>query len=135
MAHPNEKNINDPIDRPQMPAVQKLEYICARAWTTFGCDPRGGGFSFVARPRVIEQALQDLASRDRRLQVPTVIGTIDADVVMFWRDIPFRVRHTVKDDQLWIMKNDQVAPSRLEDRRVAAEIRIHAHKGTIRVVQ
>lgn len=128
-------DINDSIDRPKMKASEKLEYICRKAQEAFGKDPRGGGFSFVGRPRTIEQAVLDLPSTERTLQRATVIGVIDSDVVMFWHRIPFRVRHTVKDDQIWVVRNDLVAPSRMEDRRTAAELRMHAHKGTIRVVQ
>ncbi len=129
------QDMNDTIDRKRAAADAKLEYICGKAAAIFGKDPRGGGFSFVARPRTIEQLLSELSQTQRTLQRPVVIGQTGADVIFWWKQVPMVLRHMVKGDDVWVMPDDCVAPSLLDDRRVAAEIRLAAHRGEIWLVQ
>ena len=135
MSHPNDLNPNDPIDRLKLKASEKLEYICTKAAEAFGRDPRGGGFAFVGRPRTIGLLLEELPQSMRQLQRPVVIGTSGSDIIMWWKQIPVIVRHSVKDDNLWVVPVDLMRDSIVEDRRVAAEMRLGAHRNTIRVVQ
>ncbi len=136
------RDMNDPVDRKRAGVYQKLEYICDKAREAFGRDPRGGGFSFVGHPQVIEQVLAEMGpmdSRNRRLQKPVVVGMIDGDVVMWWETkpvaIPFRVRHSARFPDLWIVPDDMARQSEFPDRRAAAELRMAAHRGEIRLVQ
>src|SRR4051812_39869521 len=49
----------DEIDRAKQHPLTKLELLCIETKNTLGRDPRGGGFAFVGRPRVILQLLLD----------------------------------------------------------------------------
>lgn len=142
----NASSMDDAIDRVRAGVIEKLEYICDKAREMFGLDPRAGGFSFVGHPQVVEQVLAELgahASKLRTLQKPVIVGSHDGDVVMWWHStkggapsgIPFRTRHHARFPNLWIMPDGMMRPSDIADRKAAAEIRMNAWKGEIRLVQ
>lgn len=114
-------------DRKKLKAIEKFALICKEAQPVFGRDPRGGGFSFVGRPLVIRQALVDTPEMFRRLHKNVVVGTKDADVVFYWEGVPFRVRHNVKTDDLWVMRDDMIIESKLENRAYASQLRMESH--------
>src|SRR5579885_3258065 len=101
----------DAIDRQKLDPRIKLQLLCAEMKSTCGRDPRAGGMSFVARPRVILQLFLDIQKEHRvftagsvgdiRLQRPVVIGHDDGDIVGWWQDVPIKVRCTVRDDNFY----------------------------------
>lgn len=126
----------DSLDRAKLDPQIKFQLLCAEARVTYGRDPRSGGFSFVARPRVILQLLEDLRvgplSSVIRLQRAVVIATsrtVDsgADVVGWWSDVPIVVRCNVKDDSLWVLPNERIISSKPIDRNTAGQLRMAAH--------
>jgi hypothetical protein len=136
---PDAADLADKLDREKAKTGDKLAWICDKAKEITGQDPRGGGWSFVAHPQVIQQMLVDFANAsERRLQRPVVIGEHDGDVVFWWQDIPVRVRHMAKFPDVHLVPTLMLVrerPSDQADRRAAAELRMAANKGEIRVVQ
>lgn len=125
----------DTLDRQGLDPRIKLELLCQETRTTLGRDPRGGGFAFVARPRVMLQIMLDLERKKDvdavRLQRPVVAGSEGGDIVGWYKDIPLLVRSNVRDDNMYCVRVDQIPDSQMIDRRRAAEIRMNAHGGTL----
>jgi hypothetical protein len=131
----------DSLDRSKLDPRVKLELVSMEAKIQYGRDPRGGGMSVVARPRIILQILIDMGvtafSPDVQLQRPVVMGSRDekdagrdgADVVGWWHGIPLVVRSNVSDDRLWCLPNDMIPASQMVDRQRAGQMRIAAHAG------
>jgi hypothetical protein len=140
MQYPKSRDdMADPVTRAAAPAQDRLTYICERAAIAFGRDPRGGGFSFVGQPSVLEYVVSQLSATQRNLQRPVVIGTNDAEVIAWWvtptSRIPFRCSYRARDAQVWVVPDDLLVQMTQLDRRAAAEIRMALHKGEIRIVQ
>lgn len=138
------KDLADAVNRKNATVPDKLAWICDQAAAAHGRDPRGGGFSFVAQPAVIEHVVNQLKANERRLQRPVIIGTAGAEIVAWWvppsgQHIPFRCSYRVRDAdakaQIWCVPDELLVVSDQVDRRAAAEIRLAIHKGEIRVVQ
>lgn len=123
------KDRPDDLDRIQSPAAQKLLTLCEWAKAQLGRDPRGGGVSFVARPRVVEALWKELPELMRRLAQVVYVGTRDADVVFRWEGVPIRVRSNVKDDKLYAREDVKLPDSQQADRRLAGEMRFRAARG------
>lgn len=132
-------SLDDQVTRVAAPAQDKLVYACDQAAKVFGRDPRGGGFSFVAQPSVIEFVVASLSQTQRELERPVVVGTLGAEVVAWWitptAKIPFRCSHRARDSTVWCVPNEILVPFNQLDRRSAAEIRMALHRGEIRIVQ
>lgn len=118
----------DRQDRLDMSAVDRIQYLFQKAHETFGRHPRGGGFTLVGRPMVIRQCVVDVPRLMRRLHRAVVIGETGADIVMYFQDVPFVVRHNVKNDDLWILQNQHMTKSTPEDRQYASQLRMEAHR-------
>ena len=130
----------DSVDRQKLDPLIKLQLLCAEAKVTHGRDPRSGGFSIVGRPRVILQLMLDLQRRGTlrdaiRLERPVILGEVGADAIGWWSDVPILVRGSVINDQLWIVKSDQVPRSSPTDRQRAGVLRTHAHAGALERVR
>lgn len=137
----NPVNMYDEIDRKKAKAVDKLNWICDRAKEKLGADPRGGGFSLVGYPNIVEQAFGELALHDRRLQQGVVIGAHGGDIVGWWvhrqseAPLPFIVRHSaLVEVGICVMHDSLIPESKPIDRKVAGEIRMAMWQGAIRVV-
>lgn len=132
-------DLSDPITRKEAPAQERLIWICDQAAKETGRDPRGGGFSFVGQPSVIEHVVDQLTPDQRQLQRPVVIGMNDSDVVAWWITgavkIPFRCSFRARDATIWVVQDVHIPAHEPVDRRAAAEIRIALHRGTTRLVQ
>jgi hypothetical protein len=70
-------------------------------------------------------------SSDVRLHKPVVIGTLNADLVGWWMDVPLLVRCTVVDDQLHCLPLEKIPESIMPDRQTAGQLRMNAHNGTL----
>lgn len=119
----------DDLDRVKSPAASKLQTLCEWSRAQLGRDPRGGGISFVGRPRVIEQIWNELPEIMRKLGPVVVVGTHDADVVFTWEGVAIRVRSNVKDDKLYALEDTALPGSQQQDRRLAGEMRFRAARG------
>ena len=145
-------DLSDPITRTKAPAHERLLWVCEQAAQAFGRDPRGGGFSFVAQPQLIEHVVGELREDQRELQRMVIVGTHDADVVAFWipggagQKIPLRVSRRAKEPQgigpdgkrramptIWPVPDHLMIPSTRNDRHAAAEIRMALWKHRISV--
>lgn len=141
IAPENKLDMKDELDRRRRAtANDKLEYLCEKGKETFGHDPRGGGFCFVAKPDTVEELAKSLSVLQRQMQRTIVVGQTDSDVVCWWSDgkgmrMPVRVRFKVKDRDVWLVPESvaRVKEDR-EDRRLAAEIRMRIARNTIKVV-
>ncbi len=138
------KDLSDPINRKNATVPDKLAWLCDQAAKEHGRDPRGGGFSFVGQPAVVEHVVNQLKANERRLQKMVVIGTAGAEIVAWWvapggQQIPFRCSHRVKDAdtkaQIWCLPDTLLVPSDQVDRRAASEIREAIYRGATRLVQ
>jgi len=144
------KDLSDPINRKNATVPEKLAWICDQAAKEYGRDPRGGGFSFVGRPAVIELVVNQLKANERRLQKLVVIGTAGAEIVAWWvapggEQIPFRCSDLIFDAtrtkdvnatrQIWCVPDAMLMPSEQADRRAASEIRESIYRGATRLVQ
>lgn len=129
----------DTIDRAKLDPSVKLVLICDEARAEYGADPRGGGFAFVGRPRVILQVFKDLKvgplSSIIRLQRVMVIGTVDSDVAGWWCDIPIIVRCSVTDDSLHALPINRIPQSKQVDRKRAGQIRMAAHNDHLEALE
>lgn len=125
----------DSIDRAKLDPLIKLQLLSAETKSTTGRDPRGGGFAFVCRPRVMLQLLIDCKAgpftSGIRLNKAVVLGSKDGDVVGWWEDIPLIVRCNVVDDNLHCVPRDKIPDSKMIDRRRAGELRLHAHNNVL----
>lgn len=126
----------DVIDRSKQDPRTKLELLAIEMKTITGRDPRGGGYAFVARPRVILQLLLDLGIKsvlqsEIKLGQPVVIGTKDADVVGHWCDVPIMVRSSAVGDVLHCIQRDHIPGSSMLDRQRAGQLRMAAHYGKL----
>lgn len=131
----------DSLDREKLDPYIKFQLLCAEAKAKLERDPRGGGMSFVARPRVVLQILLDIIKEhpvftagsvgDIKLHKPVVLGSEDGDLVGWWCGVPIRVRCTVVDDRLYVLKNELIPESLMVDRRCAAQLRMGAHHGKL----
>lgn len=130
----------DTIDRAKLDPRIKFQLLCAEAQTTYGRDPRSGGFGFVARPRVWRQILIDLgvgplAQSVIKLQRAVIVATSKtdsgADLVGWWNDVPLIVRGSVIDDRLWVLPMGRVIPSKPVDRNTAGRLRMATHYGKL----
>lgn len=123
----------DALDIINKPAGEKLTILCNLAKEHYQQDPRGGGFAFVARPRVIAQLWSELPQMQRDLAKTMSYGDNDGkgdgDVVGYWCNIPIKARHNVKDDNVNIMKLTKLRPSAQQDRQLAGEMRMRAARG------
>lgn len=138
------KDLADHVNRKLATVPDKLAWICDQAAAAQGRDPRGGGFSFVGQPAVIEHVVRMLKPNERRMQRPIVIGAAGAEIVAWWvpssgQHIPFRCSYRVKDAdtkaQIWCLPDDLLVASDQVDRRAASEIRVAILKGELQVVQ
>ena len=130
----------DVIDRAKQHPRTKLELLAIETKNITGQDPRGGGYAFVARPRVVLQLMLDLNIRsalqtDIRLHQAVVIGERDADIIGWWMDVPILVRCTVSSDKLFCVRRDQIPPSSMIDRQTAGRIRMGAHYGKLETLR
>jgi hypothetical protein len=126
----------DVIDRARQHPLTKLELLCIEMKNTLGRDPRGGGFAFVARPRVVLQLLLDLDVKSAlqsvvRLQEAVVIGERDSDVVGWWQNVPIIVRSTCIADRLFCLDQTKIPLSSRVDRQRAGQLRMAAHYGKL----
>lgn len=125
----------DTLDRQRLDPRWKLQLLAEETKAVHGRDPRGGGMSFVGRPRVVLQLLLDLAGKGSldvlRLERMVVVGADGGDVVAFWQDVKIVVRGCVVDDRLHCCLDSSIPESKMIDRKRAAEIRINAHRGTL----
>lgn len=126
----------DVIDRAKQHPRTKLELLAIETRNITGRDPRGGGFVFVGRPRVVLQLLLDLDVRsllnaDIRLQTAVVIGQHESDVVGWWQDVPIIVRANVVNDNLHCVMRDKLPDSTRNDRQRAGQLRMGAHYGKL----
>jgi len=130
-------NLNDPVDRGKAPIQDRLTWICEQTAKAYVRDPRGGGFSFVAQPPLIEHVVSMLRQSDRTLERKFVIGTVDAEIVAWWHcvgtHIPFRVSMRARDGILWCLPDHLLVDFTMNDRRAAADIRMALHRGEIRI--
>lgn len=129
----------DTLDRQKLDPRIKLQLLAAETKTVYGRDPRGGGFAFVARPRVILQFLVDMNagpfSSDVRLHKAIVIGADNGDLVGWWNDVPIMVRCNVVDDRFHCLPLDKIPESKQVDRQTAGQLRINAHNGTLPILK
>lgn len=130
----------DVVDRQLQDPRVKLELLAIETKTTTGRDPRGGGFVFVARPRIVLQLLIDLGVKSTltteiKLHDAVVIGERNSDVVGWWKDVPIVVRSTVKDDNMYCIVEERVPPSSRVDRQRAGQIRMGAHYGKLEMLR
>jgi hypothetical protein len=120
----------DDIDRREQPAGPKLAQLCDMVKAETGQDPRGGGWTFVAKPHIVQACLDELPpiarTLARKFYVTSDTGKGDADVVFVWSGIPVRVRHNAKGDVMHAIRLAQLPPSRNGDRRIAGELRLAA---------
>lgn len=121
------KDIPDDLDRIKAPAARKLVMLCDMTREKCGSDPRGGGWSFVGRPGVINALLKELPPLMRTMRPKVVVsrsdGRCEADVVFDWSGVPVRLRHNLSADNLFAVRHDQLPPSTNKDRREAALMR------------
>lgn len=124
------KERRDDIDRREQPAAAKLLELAEMVKETMGQDPRGGGWSYVARPHIVKQCLDELSPVLRTLapkfSYSDTTGRGTADVVFTWNNITIRVRHKAKGDIMHAIRDADLPPSLNVDRRVAGELRIAA---------
>lgn len=125
----------DSQDRQKLNPRVKLILLCEEARATLGRDPRGGHVFLVARPRVLLQLLLDLQELKMldliQLQRPVVLGADGGDVVGWFDGAPIVARCQAVDDRLYAVAEEQMPESRMIDRRRAAELRMHAARGTL----
>lgn len=126
----------DVVDRTKQHPLIKLELLCIEMKNTLGRDPRGGGFAFVGRPRVIQQLLIDLEVKSAlqsviKLHDAVVVGERDADIVGWWNRIPIIVRCTCVDDRLFCLDLTKIPMSKRVDRQRAGQLRMAAHYGRL----
>lgn len=123
------KDIPDDIDRRQATASVKLAQLASWVREQVGEDPRGGGWSFIAKPHVILACFNELPPLMRllapKISVSDSRGRGDADVVFRWEGIPVRLRHNAKGDVMHAGKTRDLPPSKNEDRRAAGEMRMN----------
>lgn len=129
----------DSIDRAKLDTVIKLQLLMAEAKIKFGRDPRSGGMSIVARPRVILQMMMDMKvgpfHEHIRLHRAIVMGEDGGDLVGHWQDVPIIVRCTVTDDMLHVEPNKRIPPSKFVDRRQAGRIRVATHNANLEALR
>lgn len=125
----------DSLDRQKLDPTIKLQLIAAEFKSAYGHDPRGGGASIVARPRIVLQLLLDLKvgpfSSEVKLERPLVFGTQGADVVAHWQGVPIIVRCQVADDNIYCLPNARIPQSAGIDRVQAGQLRMAAHNGKL----
>lgn len=134
------KDLSDPLNRRDATVPEKLAWICDQAKQAHGRDPRGGGFSFVGQPGIVEHVVRRLKANERMMQRPIVIGMAGAEIVAWWvppsgRNIPFRCSYRAKDGRIWCCPDEILVPSDPPDRVAASEIRVAIHRGVDRAVQ
>lgn len=124
------KERRDDIDRREQPAAAKLIELAEMVKAQLGEDPRGGGWSFVAKPHVVKACLDELPIILRTLApkfaYSSDTGRGDADVVFVWSGVPIRVRHAAKGEVMHAIKTSQLPASMNLDRRAAGEMRLSA---------
>jgi len=153
MEYPKPKHdLSDPITRTKAPAHERLIWTCEDAVKAFGRDPRGGGFSFVAQPELIEHVVRELTDDQRELQRMVIVGTHESDVVAWWIPggsgikIPLRCSRRAKEPEgvgpdgkrrpmprIWVVPDGLMVPSTRNDRHAAAEIRMRLWKNRLSV--
>lgn len=130
----------DEVDRAKQHPLTKLELLCIETKNTTGRDPRGGGMSFVARPRVVLQLLLDLDVKSAlqshiRLHDAAVINSHRpenfGDAVGWWQNVPIIVRVTCTMDRLFCLDQTKIPLSSRLDRQRAGQLRMAAHYGKL----
>jgi len=125
----------DTIDRQKLEPIVKLQLLAAEKKASTGRDPRGGGFVFVARPRIVLQLLLDAHvgpfSSEIKLDRPMKIGKTGADVVAVWEGVPIVVRSSVVDDNLYCVEVERLPESAGIDRVRAGQLRMAAHNNQL----
>lgn len=129
----------DSLDRQKLDPQIKLRLLCEEVKVHYGVDPRSGGFSIVARPRMILQLLIDIdlnsLTNQIRLEKPIIIGPVCGDRVGWWCDIPIIVRSTVVDDNIYCIKTTKIPESKRVDRQRAGQLRVAAHNRTLELLR
>jgi hypothetical protein len=130
----------DSLDRQKLDPLIKLVLLCEEARVAIGRDPRAenSGISIVGRPRVILNLMLDMLSAKHEdeimLERPVILGSNGGDVVGSWLGAKIIVRCNVVDDRLWAVEDTKIPRSSMNDRRLAAELRMHGHRGTLDVL-
>lgn len=129
------QDIPDDLDRRESPAAAKLVMLATWVKEQSGEDPRGGGWSFLGKPEVVQALLEKLPPIMRTLAPKMSVNGSDAntskaDVVAYWEGVPIRTRHNCKGIVLHALRDSQLPPSTGPDRRIAGEMRMHHWAGS-----
>lgn len=130
----------DELDRQKLDPMIKLQLLCAEAKAEYGRDPRSGGFSIVARPRMILQLIIDLGIASAlttkiKCERAMVVGSQDGDRIGWWSDIPIIMRSSVMSDMIYCMPDNRIPESKMEDRKQAGRLRMAIHSGNIGILR
>lgn len=121
------KDIPDDIDRRNATPSAKLYQLAAMVKEQTGEDPRGGRWSFVAKPHIVLACFTDLPAMMRvlapKLAVSDGTGRGESDVIFRWEGIPVRLRLRAKGEVMHALRTAELPPSTNEERRAAGEMR------------